>query len=157
MKTLAYKDNKIVYSNLVMLLVYLIGIGLAVWRFIGRFDSSSIMLKIIFGGVTLVLLYLFIDDLIKLIKNIRIPKELIKADEEYLYICSSKEIIKMPLIDIFRIEKPENNDTRFLFFYTYLIIRYDNKPYKVEGIKDIDKVYSELCNLLKEVKNEEDN
>ena len=155
MKVLAYKNKKIAKGILINILIYVLLLGIAIWRIIIDFNTSSIIKKIIFIGVIGVVLYLTIDLLITYIKELRKPKERLKIDDNYLYAWVRGKEEKILIEDIKEIKASANNDGRFLFLKSDIQIKGNNKAYTVTSIDKIDIVLDELDKLIK--KGEEEN
>lgn len=146
MKKVIGNKNKIyLVETIITTLLILFLIVLCIYRTVK--NENGIAMMMVFIGLSIVCLYWLYVELRNIYKYIKTPKDIIKADEEYIYVYEFKNFVKIKINQIKEV-KVVGVVNKILAHEATLYIKDEENEFYFKLIKKPEEVKSKLEELI---------
>lgn len=140
-KVIGIKDKRYLIETIITCLIICLLIGLCIFRFIE--NKNGLSMQVVYIGLAVVGLIWLVIESKNIYKYLVMPQKLIEIDNEYIYINTHNETIKIDIKNIKEV-KITSYVNKILSHESMLTIKDELNEYNIRYLKDVKEVESVL-------------
>lgn len=140
-KVIGIKDKRYLIETIITCLIICLLIGLCIFRFIE--NKNGLSMQVVYIGLAVVGLIWLVIESKNIYKYLVMPQNLIEIDNEYIYINTHSETIKIDIKNIKEV-KITSYVNKILSHESMLTIKDELNEYNIRYLKDVKEVESVL-------------
>ena len=140
-KVIGIKDKRYLIETIITCLIICLLIGLCIFRFIE--NKNGLSMQVVYIGLAVVGLIWLVIESKNIYKYSVMPQNLIEIDNEYIYINTHSETIKIDIKNIKEV-KITSYVNKILSHESMLTIKDELNEYNIRYLKDVKEVESVL-------------
>lgn len=140
-KVIGIKDKRYLIETIITCLIICLLIGLCIFRFIEY--KNGLSMQVVYIGLAVVGLIWLVIESKNIYKYLVMPQNLIEIDNEYIYINTHNETIKIDIKNIKEV-KITSYVNKILSHESMLTIKDELNEYNIRYLKDVKEVESVL-------------